>query len=215
MEEPPPKFFRLAPGREVRLRSAYFVTCTDVVKDADGQRRRAALHVRPGHARRRRARRPRGPRRRSTGCAAAHAVPAEVRLYDHLFVDPYPGADGRDLFEDLNPASETVLRGCVRRAVAGRCAGRRDRPVRAAGLLLRRTPIRRRTVRSSTGRSRSRTRGRRSVPRAPDPRSTGCAARASGRRSHSGTSRRGRAGRPAPRSRPSARSALEARRARA
>ena len=58
MEEPPRKFFRLAPGREVRLRSAYFVTCTEVVKDADGRDRRAALHLRPGDARRRRSRRP-------------------------------------------------------------------------------------------------------------------------------------------------------------
>ena len=58
MEEPPPKFFRLAPGREVRLRSAYFVTCHEVVKDAAGRGRRAALHLRPGDARRRRARRP-------------------------------------------------------------------------------------------------------------------------------------------------------------
>jgi glutaminyl-tRNA synthetase len=45
--------------------------------------------------------------------SAAHGVPAEVRLYDHLFADPYPGSDGRDLFEDLNPASETVLGGCI------------------------------------------------------------------------------------------------------
>ncbi len=44
---------------------------------------------------------------------AADAVPAEVRLYDHLFADPDPGADGRDLFADLNPASETVLHGCL------------------------------------------------------------------------------------------------------
>ena len=58
LEEPPPKFFRLAPGREVRLRSAYFITCTEVVKDASGRDRRAALHLRPGDARRRRPRRP-------------------------------------------------------------------------------------------------------------------------------------------------------------
>ena len=58
MEEPARKFFRLAPGREVRLRSAYFVTCTEVVKDDARRDRRAALHVRPGDARRRRARRP-------------------------------------------------------------------------------------------------------------------------------------------------------------
>ena len=56
-EDPAPKFFRLAPGREVRLRSAYFVTCREVVKDAAGRDRRAPLHLRPGDARRRRARR--------------------------------------------------------------------------------------------------------------------------------------------------------------
>ena len=45
--------------------------------------------------------------------SAAHAVPAEVRLYDHLFRSPHPGAGGSDLFDDLNPDSETVLRGCL------------------------------------------------------------------------------------------------------
>ncbi len=54
MEDPPKKFFRLAPGREVRLRAAYFVTCTEVVKDADGRSGRASMHVRPGYARWRR-----------------------------------------------------------------------------------------------------------------------------------------------------------------
>ena len=58
MEEPVRKFFRLAPGREVRLRAAYFVTCTEVVKDDGRGDRGAALHARPGHARRRRSRRP-------------------------------------------------------------------------------------------------------------------------------------------------------------
>ena len=111
-DEPPPKFFRLAPGREVRLRSAYFVTCREVVKDASG----AVIELRctydpatrGGDA-------PDGRRPKATlhWVSAAHAVPAEVRLYDHLFADPYPGADGRDLFGNLNPASETVLRGCL------------------------------------------------------------------------------------------------------
>ncbi len=112
MEDPPPKFFRLAPGREVRLRSAYFVTCTDVVKDAAGKvvelRCTYDPATRGGDA-------PDGRRPKSTlhWVSAAHGVPAEVRLYDHLFSDPYPGSDGRDLFDDLNPASETVLGGCV------------------------------------------------------------------------------------------------------
>jgi glutaminyl-tRNA synthetase len=109
MEEPPPRFFRLAPGREVRLRSAYFVTCTGVVKDASGRvievRGTYDPATRGGDA-------PDGRRPKATlhWLSAAHAVPAEVRLYDHLFKRPDPGADG-DLFADLNPASETVLRG--------------------------------------------------------------------------------------------------------
>ena len=68
MEEPVRKFFRLAPGREVRLRSAYFVTCDEVVKDAAGEHRRAALQLRPGDARRRRVPTAAAPRPRSTGC---------------------------------------------------------------------------------------------------------------------------------------------------
>ena len=111
MEEPPPKFFRLAPGREVRLRSAYFVTCREVVKDAAGSL--IELHctydpaTRGGES-------PDGRRPKATlhWIAANHAVPAEVRLYDYLFCRPDPGGDGRDLFEDRNPASETVLTGC-------------------------------------------------------------------------------------------------------
>jgi len=109
MEEPAPKFFRLAPGREVRLRSAYFVTCTGVVKDEDGRvvevRCTYDPATRGGDA-------PDGRRPKATlhWLSAAHAVPAEVRLYDHLFGRPDSGADG-DLFADLNPASETVVRG--------------------------------------------------------------------------------------------------------
>ncbi|TDB39885.1 MAG: glutamine--tRNA ligase/YqeY domain fusion protein [Actinobacteria bacterium] len=112
MEDPPKKFFRLAPGREVRLRSAYFVTCTDVIKDADGTvielRCSYDPDTRGGSA-------PDGRRPKATlhWLSAAHAVPAEVRLYDHLFTAPFPGSEGRDLFEDLNPDSETVLRHCL------------------------------------------------------------------------------------------------------
>jgi glutaminyl-tRNA synthetase len=110
-EDPPAKFFRLAPGREVRLRGAYFVTCREVVKDAAGEvvelRCTYDPATRGGDA-------PDGRRPKATlhWVSAAHAVPAEVRLYDHLFVRPDPGADG-DLFADLNPASETVLQGCL------------------------------------------------------------------------------------------------------
>ena len=112
MEDPPAKFFRLAPGREVRLRSAYFVTCRDVVKDAAGQvvelRCTYDPATRGGDA-------PDGRRPKATlhWISAGHAMPAEVRLYDHLFSRPDPGADGGDLFADLNPDSEEVLQGCL------------------------------------------------------------------------------------------------------
>ncbi len=112
MEEPPAKFFRLAPGREVRLRSAYFVTCREVVKDAAGEivelRCTYDPATRGGDS-------PDGRRPKATlhWISADHAMPAEVRLYDHLFTRPDPGADGRDLFADLNPDSEKVLLGCL------------------------------------------------------------------------------------------------------
>ncbi|HEX9045319.1 MAG TPA: glutamine--tRNA ligase/YqeY domain fusion protein [Candidatus Limnocylindrales bacterium] len=111
MEDPAPKFFRLAPGREVRLRSAYFVTCREVVKDAEGRAVELRCTYDPatrgGSA-------PDGRRPKATlhWLSAAHAVPAEVRLYDHLFVRPDPGADG-DLFADLDPASEVVVDGAL------------------------------------------------------------------------------------------------------
>ena len=111
MEDPPKKFFRLAPGREVRLRSAYFVTCREVVKDASGNivelRCTFDPDTRGGAA-------PDGRRPKATlhWVSAAHALSAEVRIYDHLFSEAFPGSGGRDLFQDLNPDSETVLRGC-------------------------------------------------------------------------------------------------------
>jgi glutaminyl-tRNA synthetase len=111
MEDPPKKFFRLAPGREVRLRGAYFVTCTDVVKDASGEivevRCTYDPETRGGDA-------PDGRRPKATlhWLSSEHAVPAQVRLYDRLFTRPDPGADG-DLYADLNPDSETVLQECL------------------------------------------------------------------------------------------------------
>jgi glutaminyl-tRNA synthetase len=107
MEDPAPKFFRLAPGREVRLRAAYFVTCQSVVKDAAGNITELRCTYDPatrgGDA-------PDGRRPKSTlhWLSAASAVPAEIRLYDHLFTAPNPGAGG-DLLADLNPESEKVL----------------------------------------------------------------------------------------------------------
>ncbi|MGB4442211.1 MAG: glutamine--tRNA ligase/YqeY domain fusion protein [Coriobacteriia bacterium] len=110
MEEPPSKFFRLAPGREVRLRSAYFVTCTDVVKDASGEVTELRCAYDPAT---RGGSSPDGRKVKGTlhWVSAPHAIPAEVRLYDHLFSSPFPGSEGRDLFDDLDPASEMVLTG--------------------------------------------------------------------------------------------------------
>jgi glutaminyl-tRNA synthetase len=110
-EDPPKKYFRLAPGAEVRLRYAYFVRCTQVVKDeATGEV--VEVHVtydpatRGGDA-------PDGRKVKSTlhWVSAAHAVHAQVRLYDRLFTSETPGAD-RDYRQDLNPASLQILEGC-------------------------------------------------------------------------------------------------------
>ncbi len=113
MEDPPRKFFRLAPGREVRLRYAYFITCTDIVKDDSGQP--VELHctydpaTRGGDA-------PDGRKVKGTlhWVSAAHAIDAEARLYDHLFTreDPSDVPEGHDWKENLNPASLEVLTGC-------------------------------------------------------------------------------------------------------
>jgi len=110
MEEPAPKFYRLAPGREVRLRSAYFITCTGVVKDAQGRVVELRCTYDPAT---RGGASPDGRRPKATlhWVSAAHAVPAEVRLYGHLFQSADPGA-AADLFADLDPGSETVLTGC-------------------------------------------------------------------------------------------------------
>ena len=110
-EDPPRKFFRLAPGREVRLRGAYLVTCRDVVRDSEG--RVVELHCthdpesRGGDA-------PDGRRVKGTlhWVSAAHALDAEVRLYDRLFVHPRPDAAEGDWREALNPDSLEVRRGC-------------------------------------------------------------------------------------------------------
>jgi glutaminyl-tRNA synthetase len=110
LEDPPKKFFRLAPGREVRLRYAYFLTCREVVKDDKGEiaflRCTYDPTTRGGDA-------PDGRRPKATlhWVSAGHAIQGEVRLYEHLFKRPDPGADG-DFLADLNPASLEVLRGC-------------------------------------------------------------------------------------------------------
>ncbi len=121
-EDPPRKFFRLAPGREVRLRWAYLVTCRDVVKDASGQvvELRCAIDPasRGGEA-------PDGRKVKSTihWVSAAHALPATVRLYEPLFRDADPGDDWR---AKLDPASLEVLERCpVEPSLASAAPGER------------------------------------------------------------------------------------------
>ncbi|MHC5002857.1 MAG: glutamine--tRNA ligase/YqeY domain fusion protein [Planctomycetota bacterium] len=111
MEEPPRKFFRLAPGREVRLRYAYFVTCTGVVKDAQtGEITEVRCTYDPatrgGDA-------PDGRKVKATmhWVSAAHAIPAEVRQYDRLFLVEKPDEDA-DFIQHLNPDSLEVLTDC-------------------------------------------------------------------------------------------------------
>jgi glutaminyl-tRNA synthetase len=114
-EDPPKKFHRLSPGKEVRLKHGYYITCTEVVKDEktgeitevhctydpatrggwsdDGRKVRGTLHW----------------------VSAEHALPAEVRLYDHLFMNPDPEDvdEGKDFLSNLNPNSLEVLTACL------------------------------------------------------------------------------------------------------
>ena len=113
MENPPKKFYRLAPEREVRLRYAYFITCTDVVKDETGQV--VELHctydpaTQGGDS-------PDGRKVKATlhWVSADHSLPAEVRLYDHLFTKENPDdvPEGQDFKSNLNPNSLEVLTNC-------------------------------------------------------------------------------------------------------
>ncbi len=113
MENPPKKFYRLAPGREVRLRYAYFVTCADVVKDENGEV--VELHctydpaTRGGDA-------PDGRKVKSTlhWVSVEHAKKAEVRLYEHLFTkeNPEQAEQGQDFTSNINPHSLEVLTNC-------------------------------------------------------------------------------------------------------
>jgi len=112
-EDPPKQYFRLSPGREVRLRYGYFITCTSVVKDADGKV--IEVHctydpaTRGGNA-------PDGRKVKSTihWVSANHAIDAEVRLYDNLFKveNPNDYPEGEDFTVNLNPNSLEVLTGC-------------------------------------------------------------------------------------------------------
>jgi len=110
LEDPPKKFFRLGPGREVRLRYAYFVTCTNVIKDPSGEvielRCTYDPATRGGNA-------PDGRKVKGTlhWVSVAHAVPAEIRLYDRLFTESDMSASD-DYIADLNSDSVTVLTDC-------------------------------------------------------------------------------------------------------
>ncbi len=110
MEDAPKKFFRLAPGREVRLRYAYFITCTNVVKDKDGKF--VELHctydpeTKGGSA-------PDGRKVRGTihWVSAAKAIRAEIRLYDRLFTHPNPTKES-DITSTVNPNSLSINTNC-------------------------------------------------------------------------------------------------------
>jgi len=128
-EDPPKNYYRLAPGREVRLRYAYFITCVSVVKD-QGSGEVVELHcsydpaTRGGDA-------PDGRKVKATlhWVSAAHSIEAEVRLYDYLFIKPNPGGDleeGEDFRACLNPHSLVRLTSCrAEPALAGAATGSR------------------------------------------------------------------------------------------
>lgn len=122
-EVPPPKFYRLSPGKEVRLRGGYYVTCTDVVKDADGTvvevRATYDPATRGGMA-------PDGRRVKATlhWVSAAQAIDVTAVLYDRLFTAPVPGERTGEPLDDLNPDSREVLTGVkAEQALAGAAPG--------------------------------------------------------------------------------------------
>lgn len=125
-EDPPKKYFRLAPGQEVRLRYAYIIKCVDVIKD-EQTGEVVELHctydpeTKSGSGQ---------ATRKVKGTihwvSASHAIEAEVRLFDHLFSVPDPDAEGRDYRNMLNPNSVERLQSCrVERALQGAAVGQR------------------------------------------------------------------------------------------
>jgi len=110
LEDPPKKFFRLAPGREVRLRYAFFITCTDIVKDTSGEiievRCTYDPETRGGNA-------PDGRKVKGTihWVSSEHAQDAEIRLYNPLYICPHPGSEN-DFIDDINPNSVEILNDC-------------------------------------------------------------------------------------------------------
>jgi len=126
-EDPPKKFFRLSPGREVRLRGGYFIKCAHVVKNATGAITEVHCtydpETRSGNA-------PDGRKVKATihFVSADHAVDAEVRLYENLFLkeDPNAAEEGKTFLDNLNPNSLEVLTNCkLERSLARAEAGDR------------------------------------------------------------------------------------------
>ena len=125
-EDPPKEFFRLSPGREVRLRYAYFIKCTSVVKNAAGEITEVHCTYDPatygGNA-------PDGRKVKATihWVSAAQAVSGEVRLYDNLFLkeDPNQVEEGQDFTANLNPKSLEVLAGLQTGTLPRQCRARR------------------------------------------------------------------------------------------
>ncbi len=109
-EVPPPRYYRLSPGKEVRLRNAYFITAHTVIKDAAGEIVEVHCTYDPAS---RGGNSPDGRKVKSTmhWVSAAHAISAEIRLYDKLFLKPDPNdfAEGQDILDNLNPNSLEIL----------------------------------------------------------------------------------------------------------
>jgi glutaminyl-tRNA synthetase len=117
-EDPPPKYFRLSPGSEVRLRAAYFLRCDEAVKDASGEVVELRCTYDPatkgGSA-------PDGRKVKATihWVSVHHAVEAEARLYDHLFISPYPDREEGDWLARLNPDSLQTVTALIEPGMAG------------------------------------------------------------------------------------------------
>ena len=114
MENPPKKFFRLAPGAEIRLKHAYYITCKEVIKDAQGNIVELRCELDPES---RGGSTPDGRRVKGTlhWVSASEGLKAEVRLYDHLFKQENPDKveEGTDFLDNINPASLEVLTDCI------------------------------------------------------------------------------------------------------
>ena len=123
-EAPPPKYFRLSPGREVRLKHGYFITCREVEKDAAGNvvRLRCTHDPATGGGNAPDGRNPKGTLH---WVSADHAVPMEARLYDRLFSVESPGAGGADWKSQLNPTSLEIISGFAERSLRDATPGTR------------------------------------------------------------------------------------------